>query len=437
MIKVPDKYKGHGLHVYCMRKGCKKTVTNNEANCNRNNVLAKNCSYKDSHVFQSRIWNNITKRTDCIRSYKERNFNAVWNLHQAYIQELKDNNYYIITEVAQKSKPILLVECAAMYIDYLNDIDCADYELKKLTKRHIDAQTRYIKAFLKVLKDNQVNISKLAIGAIHKEHIGFFHSTLLDYAPKTYNHYIEGLTHFFEYIIKKIGHEIDNPFNAIVKKRVIKKVDIVEEVEFEKLIKVISYNNGWDEKKQGKDRRILKFNHYKPYWKELFYAALLTGERADGIVLLKWSNIDTNYINIPNHKVNRLKNSKEYVSKTPITTDLAKLLEKLGFMKNMGSESFVFASEVVNRELLKLHMSRAFTHFWKAAGNRQGITFKHLRKAYITRLTIMLGDKSIGIKHSGATMIREHYLKQEEITKELLGQSMFKIDEEVLSKVLS
>ena len=105
----------------------------------------------------------------------------------------------------------------------------------------------------------------------------------------------------------------------------------------------------------------------------------------------------------------------------PITKDLAELL------LDLPSEGYLIAPEKKNREVISNYLTTCFNHFWQAAGLRKGISFKHLRKTYITRINLLLGadkTKSLGY-HSDFGVQIKHYVEKKEIQKELLNQRMF------------
>jgi len=158
-----------------------------------------------------------------------------------------------------------------------------------------------------------------------------------------------------------------------------------------------------------------------PWLKDVFLFALLTGERLDGLFLAKWENIEGSFLKIPNWKVNRAKGYSDF-RYIPITQDLSELLGKL----NPGT-GFIFCGEIKNRELLKSYCSKGFIHFWRLTGIDKQISFRHLRKTYLTRIWILLGDKSKGLKsHKHLSTQIDYYLNQADILKELTGLKLFK-----------
>jgi hypothetical protein len=58
------------------------------------------------------------------------------------------------------------------------------------------------------------------------------------------------------------------------------------------------------------------------------------------------------------------------------------------------------------------------THYYKQLNTGRNLTFKCLRKTYITRLALSLGlNARIITRHSGEDVIIKHYLDEKVITK--------------------
>ncbi len=101
-------------------------------------------------------------------------------------------------------------------------------------------------------------------------------------------------------------------------------------------------------------------NHYRPWLKKVFALALFTGERLDGIVLLKWSHIDGNFFKIPNFKVERIQKTEGKYYSYAITADLAELLLQFDAT---DQDAYIVEPGMKNRYTLKKYITKAFTHF--------------------------------------------------------------------------
>ncbi len=143
------------------------------------------------------------------------------------------------------------------------------------------------------------------------------------FSQTAYNAHMKACKYFFEWVIKTLKVQMDNPFENVRMPEVHYDPEIIPVEEFEQLLSVITPENGSGEKGVKRKENV---NHYRPWLKKVFILSLLTGERLDGIVLLKWSHIDGNFFKIPNFKVERIQKTEgKYYSYTPITADLAEL----------------------------------------------------------------------------------------------------------------
>jgi len=133
----------------------------------------------------------------------------------------------------------------------------------------------------------------------------------------------------------------------------------------------------------------------------------LIGERLDGVVLLRWSHIEGDFFKIANFKVNRIQKVDNYYSYTPITADLAEVLQRF---ERTGNDDFIVSPEYENRYSLKKFVSKAFTHYWRVTGLMGNVSFKSLRKTYETRLTSAIGSKAMFVKHNSDKTAIKHYL---------------------------
>ena len=64
-----------------------------------------------------------------------------------------------------------------------------------------------------------------------------------------------------------------------------------------------------------------------------------------------------------------------------------------------------------NRETLKNQMSKGFSHYYDQLKTGRNLTFKCLRKTYITHLALSLGlNARVITRHSGDNVLIKHYL---------------------------
>lgn len=399
-LNIPAKYKGLSLHIWCSK--CKKAVTK------------KPCKHDEQQRYQSRIYNPLTQTVNCIRSYDTRDVEEAITQHRAYHADLKANKFLIPTQVKtpeSSQKAVFLKEGAKKYLDYLQDINVPEYEKKNLTLPYIKDQERYLMRFLKSVQKVEKKISGFPVTALSKVHVAAFDTFVREQnlSQTSYNAHLKTAKYFVNYLIEELDVEMKNPFEKVKFPEVHYDPEIIPIEEFEQLLSVITPEKGVGEK--GKKRKEV-VNYYRDWLKKVFVLALLTGERLDGIVLLKWSHIDGNFFKIPNFKVNRIKKVDNYFSYTPITQDLADLLLQFEIT---DEEDYIVVPEMANRATLKKFVSKAFTHYWRVAGLKRKVSFKNLRKTYMTRLTAVIGSKAMFVKHNDDKTAIKHYLKKKEL----------------------
>ena len=422
-MKIPEKYRGLELYVHC--SGCKKLVSGKKARCGKKDVLARNCPNKKNWAYQSRIYNPHTKQTDKTRRWKGLTFQQAWEAHQAFKKELVNNDFHLI-KPEKEHKPKLLLECVKTYLEYLQDINVPYQERKNLSARHIKEQDRYLYGFLKILKDNKFNPKQMLIEGISAKMVGLYYREIENrgYKPTSFNHAIKAIKYFFDYFIDKRKYEMINPLEKVKYKSVVHDPKIIRDEEFEQLMEVITLENGLFVKSVKTGERV---NYYRSWLKDCFKAYLLIGGRGMEMVSLTWNHVGKDFITVPNFKISKDTGeqlNKDYVF---ITDQLATLLVKLRANEYTGSNKHLLVPEHVNRNSLKLFISKAFTHYWKLISD-QSRTIHNLRGSYETKMYIALGDIALEGKHKDKRTTIRHYLSKEETRRNLKGKSVFNIE---------
>lgn len=409
-LYLPAKYKGHGLHIRCSI--CNKYVTSNP------------CKHADKQRFMSKLYNPLTKKQNRLRSYKTRDPEEAFALHLEFRTYLKNNNYDI-PRPQEKAAPAFyfIKDAAKMYLDYLQDIGVPKYEKKNLTPGYILDQTRYITRFLKAVQKVERRISSFPIDCVNENHVAKFDESVrdLELSQTSYNSHMSAGKYFFKWVIRDLEIEMKNPFEKVKLRTVRKNPEIIPFEEINLLFSVITPENGVG--KKGK-KKVETVNYYRPWLKRVLLLALLTGERRDGLVLLKWTDIKGHFLQIPNWKVNRIMKQDFHYTYTPMTKDLAKLLSE--FPKS-SDEDYIIVPEYKHRQTLKEFISKAFSHYWKVAGLERKVTFRHLRKTYITRLTELIGERALRIKHNEDVTAIKHYLDQKQLMSQTKDLTLYEI----------
>jgi integrase len=402
-LTLPTKYQNHGLYIWCTT--CKRGVTANP------------CDHATKQRYQSRIYNPITKRQDCIRSYATTNAKEAFKEHQAYKKELEQNKY-ARPQVAKL--PVVhthrhLKECAQLYFDHIEDVNVPDYAKKHLSKQHISDTQRYITRFLKMMQSMEGKVSTFPVTEISSRHVDGFDKLVLDLnlSKRSYNAHMVAVRYFIQHLIDHRGISFVNPFSQVRQKHISFSPEILTHEEFLHLISVITPENGIGYRGRGENRQAV--NYYRPWLAQVYKMALLIGERRDGLVLLKWKDVKGNYIGLPNWKLNNRDNTDRYYSYAPITRDLADLLVQF----EIGEpEDYIILPEKKNRNTIKSLLTKSFTHFWSHTNNPKEVTFKNLRKTYATRMRELMGDKANKLKHTNEDTLLKHYIAEKELMEE-------------------
>jgi len=403
-----------GLYLFCTR--CSRQVSKRQKCPQCKGVLR----------YQSRLWNPLKQRTNITKLWpKGTTIREAIDKHLKFIEEVKAANYYY-TAAKKEIKPTLLTACINMYLDWMQDIDVPEHEKKNLSRGYITARFHQTQTFVTCLKEAGYSPTIL-IAEIDKHHVGVFYEYLdkKGFKPRSFNAYMQTMKAFYWYLIDKKGYQLQDPFKEVKLRRGAKDPKIIEIEEFEQLCSVVSEENGvYIQGSRGKPA-----NYYRDWLIPVWKFALFTGDRADGVFLAKWQDIENNYIKIWNWKINRKYDTEEYVIK-PITPELAELLLELGMNKYQGSDKYIILPESENTRLtIKTQARKAFTHFWRLTGIEKDISFKHLRKTYLTALRLRHGDKAKVLgDHKSDTVEIEHYLNQKKFAESVMGEKLFDLN---------
>ena len=418
---IPKNKSVKGLFIYC--NYCKSILHNR---CKKTNGSIQFCPHPDSHVFKAVFYIPGTKKT------KTRVLET-GNLNEAIIQTiefekyLKENNYELQYAGDKVRKPQLLVDCMASYFDYMNNENIPAHRHKVRSKGHISEIERYFRYFIDCLKKNQIEYKSLFVYEIDDRILGIFHNYLLEdknYSNVSYNKVITILRSFYYYLIEEGYYVHRNPFNRMKRRPVRPTVETITEKEYNELVRIIDRDRAVQVLSTGE-----KKYHYYPWLKYAIQLGLLTGRRRDEIINIKYSDIKSDYsgnmvlIETEDYKVNRANSNLSETSKKmiyiPVTRALKKVIYENGYSKYKDTDTHLLAPDKkTNRETLKNQMSKGFSHYYNQLGAGRKLTFKCLRKTYITRLALSLGlNARVITRHSGEDVIIKHYLDQKVISK--------------------
>lgn len=405
-----------GIHDYCLK--CNKVVTAAKSKCGKKKVLSINCPFKDKHKIQSRIWNPTTKKTDQIKTWQTRDIGEVIPLHLEFKKQTKDtlNKNSTPNKSKEKPKPNLLGHCMSLYMEWIEDVDVPAHKVKNLSPEYISAVRNQLKKFAKIAGPST------PIELVDESHIGAFHKSLDHLAPKTYNNNIRAINTFFIWLIK-YGYEIKNPFEGITQKWEVKDPKMVSLSDLTTMLKNIKPENGKVEIFTARTGKTTTMQYYKPWLKHAIILFLMTGERRDGVFLVKWEHIFGEYIKIPNYKVN-LANKIDIFREILITPDLADLLDSIG----RKEEGYIIAPDRKNRKQIKQECTRGFTHFWTFSNIENYRSLKHLRKTYATKMRMELGGLAKALNINTDDTQFDYYIDKKEIQEKFRGKRIFELD---------
>jgi integrase len=291
--------------------------------------------------------------------------------------------------------------------------------IRNRSSAYISESARVITRFLEALRNNRYNIEKLEINSIGNDEVEFFHDYLVEKfnnGSTYYNKHFVIMKTFFNWAIENDYCSIKNPFLRVELSFEKKEKTIIKKEEFNHLLSVINFENGWEILKDKKRR-----NHFKPWLKDAIRFAIETGIRREELFWIKWNDIEeiekgVQVIKINNLKVNRIQFGKDkgkYVRHIPVTQSLLVLIKELGLDNKTGSNEFIFQrNESASVKNMMNNLSIAFGHFIKQVTTRK-IEFKDLRKTYITKLVLVLGDKAkMFTGQTNNEIIKDHYLSE-------------------------
>jgi integrase len=410
-LTLPKKDRIAGLYLFCNKINCKKYYENDAAvKCKCNKLVYKYKVHipglKNKYKTKNLIADNIDDALIECRAFKK---------------ELINNSFQKIKIEEGRQIPVLLMDCIAAFMDYLNNVDVPFHSQRIRPRQTIRAYERFLEFFLFSLKENDIDASILKFTDINQKMVGFACQFGLDIKKmrnKTYNNYTSSLKSFAKYIIEKYDLNIKNPFASIKQKKVVPIVKSASIDEFLSLIEIVKPENGRATKKNGK-----KKNYYREWIKDAYWLGVLTGGRREEVVKLQWNGIkltksgELSHIEINHFKINRANSDTvsetEYaIKKFPMNEDLFYLLIKLGYDKFKDTDKFILApDETISRIAIMNKITDSFSHFFKQLNTGEVKNFKHLRKTYSTAQYLIHGDNTHKVtEHGDMAIILKHYI---------------------------
>lgn len=438
-LHIPGNKKYRGLTVFCNK--CKRDISNT---CGENGKSLVTCINGDKHVFKLYLHTEGTRNSRKTKAFKTRDVNEA--IKQAIEFEKQVKEKVDLDHISKIPKPlesavaveipVLLVNALARYIGWLNNEGVPVHRRKQRSEEHIKDVERAFESLVFALKKGGYNVSKIAIDSIDDKMVGEIYNYLItekNFSNRSFNKYFGYYTSFLKWFCEEYNVPIRNWFEKVNRKKTNSNPQSISKEEFMSLLKMITPENGIKEYSSGKKT---KRNLYRPWLKNGLRLAIETGRRREEIVNLKFNNIisDTDgnsFISVEDFKVNRIQNriteeEKKYIY-IPITKSLEQLLVELNFKENQGKDIYILAPEItINRKDMCDVLSRGFSHYYSQLSSDKKLSFKSLRKTYITNLSIFMGGNAKAItQHSDDAVIERHYLDKQALAKAAKGFQVF------------
>lgn len=438
---IPESKRWKGLYVYCYL--CQ---TNMLDVCKKTGKSLKQCPNGDRHVFKSYVFVPGTKNQRRTKILNTRDVDEAIKMAIEFEKEVKGklSNNKIKDEVKfnkensnevqkinneevkinpESNVPILLIHCLARYYSYLRNEGVPKFKQRVRTESHLKDIERAFTHLVRCLKKNGYEINEFTIEQINDNVIGkiFEYLEELRFSSRTHNKYINFYSSMLNWYNEEFEIKIKNRFTKIPRQEINYNPESIPNGELLALFEIIKPENGIKKYDNGiKEYR----NVYRSWLLNGIKLGLFTGGRREEIISMKWNNIKEKdgiqFIEIENLKVNRIKNrisnkSKKYIA-IPLTMELMELLSELGYEKYKGTDKYILEPDLLNKRnrVMCDVLSRGFTHYYTQLNTGKELTFKHLRKTYLTKLDILLGHGNVKVisGHTGDKVLDDSYINK-------------------------
>lgn len=437
-LQIPDSKKWKGLKVFCNH--CR---TNVSVTCKDSGKPIKQCLHGDKHLYKlylhvpgtdnERRTKNLGRDLDlAIKGAIDFEREFFGNKHQDYVKigEKKEDR---IEKGKDETRPHLLINGLARYVGWLKNEGVPIHMQKERTENHISDVGRAFKILIQVLKNRGYNLSTLQIENINDELVGHVFSALEErgFANRTFNKYFSFYSSFLLWYADEYDYPIKNWFARVKRKKLNYNPEAITQKEYEDLLKVITPERGEYIDKSGKKR-----SYYRDWSVFGMRLSAETGRRKEEVQDFKWSSIKESdgilYLVVEDFKVNRIQHrtndSEKKLVFVPVTDSLKKLLVEMDYENNKSSTNYILAPEIENNRKTAVSeiLSRSFSHYYKQLNTGRNLTYKSMRKAYITGLQLLMGNSTKAITgHSDNLIIEQNYIDRLAITKAAKNFKLF------------
>jgi integrase len=438
-LYIPKGKSWKGLSITCLK--CRTTVKDV---CKVTGKPIQRCPFGDKHKFKLIGWVAGVDNVRKTKIIETRDIDEAIKMAIDFQKEVKEINHQNNRETKGKIElqnkrevPTLLVHCFANYLEWMNNEGVPSHLHRPRSFPHVKDGERAFKVWVKCLKKNRINEMEIKITDINDAIVGNVYDYLLKdlkLSNRSFNKYMGFYSRFLSWFTDQYDFPIKNYFAKVQRKKTFPDPQAISALEVERLLAQITPANGIKEYSTGKK----KFrNFYREFLVPAIKLGLFSGRRREEITSIRWNDIkeDENgfkFIKVQDYKVNRIWNKSGkgelkfiYI---PVTKELMDLLMELGYEENKNTDKFLIAPERLtnrNRYLLD-DLTRGFSHFYEQLDTGRHLTFKSLRKAYITSISVFLGGNAKAItKHGDDAVIEKFYMDKKMMLKAVNGFQVF------------
>ncbi len=411
-MNLTIKKNDYGLRVYCTK--CKKQY----------NYNIDICSHSENQHYKSLVSNGDGRKA---KMYQTRDFDEALMSAIQFKQDVKNgvlDNFTSSNKIDTDN--ISILEASNMFLAFKHGDDVPVHLKNEITDDHLKDIIRNVQQFMDVLRDNNINVETMLIQNLNDNHVGLWYQFVIDnYAEGSYSTKLKIMSAFINHMINQVGILMRNPFKKVRFESLEYNTESISKVEFYGVLDAIDTKSQYQQ--LGGKRQEVK-NNYRPYLKDGFRLALLTGLRREELVTLSWSDLYHSEKNgclmfiTDNLKVERMTGKRFKKKFIPVGPDLMEFLMELGYEDFKDSDLFILApNRKVKHATIMSALSRGFSHYYmQAFPDNKLKQFKVLRKTYISYLNKKVGDSVIELtSHGSMKIVNKHYVDAEVVAKGL------------------
>lgn len=347
----------------------------------------------------------------------------------------------------QAQGDVTLIEGMSRYLGFLNNADTPKHKQRERSSGYKEDIARAFKYFCGCLKKSGYAVEHFPIAQISDTEVGIFFQFLTEekeVSPFTYNRYMTYFSSFMSWAMRK-GYAGKNVFEDVPRLETHTDSRSITPDNFSRLLELITTENGL-QRTPGKKKEVR--NVYKPFLKTGYLLGILTGLRTEEIINLSFACIseDCTTIRVEDFKPNRILNrqgTQKQFKYIPITRELRAALENLGYEQHKGTQRHLLAPEITDNrvETIGTALSRSFSHFYKLLNTGEVLTWKCLRKTYLSRLKIFMHKNGGGLdvkdvsNHTNDAILDKHYFDKRLIAASLVDFSVLSNREEEIQRI--